>query len=113
MSRRLNKREVAGRRFRAASFCKTSGGKVHIVVLLSGKRNWDEVTTFSHAIARHLARVVSQRFTAVSGPDTRIDSYRFSRIEPGPGSNVVGVGHACSFIRRGRESGPDRTLVWA
>ena len=55
------------------SFAKTSGGKgFHIVVPLSRRQGWNEVTAFSQAVARHMAQVVPDRFSAASGPRNRI-----------------------------------------
>ncbi|MFL9911935.1 DNA ligase D [Paraburkholderia sp. RL17-337-BIB-A] len=72
------------------SFCKTSGGKgLHIVVPLSGKHNWNDVKTFSHAIARHLARVVPQRFSAVSGPKNRIGKIFVDYLRNGKGATTA------------------------
>jgi bifunctional non-homologous end joining protein LigD len=67
------------------SFPKTSGGKgLHIIVPLTSKQSWDDVKAFSQAVARHMARVVPARFSAVSGLKNRqgkifIDYLRNSR----------------------------------
>ncbi|WP_445009254.1 non-homologous end-joining DNA ligase LigD, partial [Pseudomonas tohonis] len=56
-----------------ASYLKTSGGKgIHIVVPLTPKASWDEVKEFSHAIVKHMAKLLPDRFSAVSGPKNRI-----------------------------------------
>lgn len=55
------------------SWPKTSGGKgLHLVVPLDGKQGWDEVKDFSQAVARHLAHVLPERFSAVLGPKNRV-----------------------------------------
>jgi bifunctional non-homologous end joining protein LigD len=54
------------------SFAKTSGGKgFHVVVPLTRRQRWDEVKDFSKAVARHMARVVPERFSGVLGPKNR------------------------------------------
>jgi hypothetical protein len=51
------------------AFLKTSGGKgIHLVVPLTRKHGWDEVKDFSHAIVSHMAKLLPERFSAVSGP---------------------------------------------
>src|SRR5690606_25656530 len=55
------------------SFLKTSGGKgLHILVPLQPVHDWSEVKGFSQAIARYLAKLLPQHFSAVSGPKNRI-----------------------------------------
>ncbi|MGF6781694.1 DNA ligase D [Paraburkholderia sp. GAS334] len=72
------------------SFCKTSGGKgVHIVVPIERSYTWDEVRIFTHAIARHLARVVPQRFSAVSGPKNRIGKIFVDYLRNGRGATTA------------------------
>lgn len=48
-----------------ASFVKTTGGKgVHIVVPLKPEKPWDQVKSFSRAIAEHVSRTLPTLFTA-------------------------------------------------
>ncbi len=55
------------------AFLKTSGGKgIHVVVPLTRKLGWDEVKDFSHAIVNHMAKLLPERFSAVSGPKNRV-----------------------------------------
>ncbi|KRB94259.1 DNA ligase D [Noviherbaspirillum sp. Root189] len=55
------------------SFLKTSGGKgLHIVVPLARRHTWDEVTDFSQAIAKHLARTLPKLFSATMGEKNRV-----------------------------------------
>jgi bifunctional non-homologous end joining protein LigD len=55
------------------SFLKTSGGKgLHLVVPLARRHDWDEVATFSQAVAQHLARTIPKRFSAKMGEKNRI-----------------------------------------
>ncbi|MEO7954555.1 MAG: DNA ligase D, partial [Polaromonas sp.] len=56
-----------------SGFLKTSGGKgLHVVVPLKKAGSFDVVKGFSHAIVKHLASVIPQRFVARSGPKNRI-----------------------------------------
>ncbi|MCC2642366.1 MAG: ykoU [Nitrospira sp.] len=48
-----------------ASFVKTTGGKgLHVVVPLQRAHSWDEVKSFSKALADHLVRMIPERFIA-------------------------------------------------
>ncbi|QMI49990.1 DNA ligase D [Burkholderia sp. MBR-1] len=72
------------------SFCKTSGGKgVHIIVPLAPVHTWQEVKGFSRAIARHLAKVIPQRFSAVSGPRNRIGKIFVDYLRNGKGATTA------------------------
>jgi bifunctional non-homologous end joining protein LigD len=72
------------------SFCKTSGRKVvHIIVPLARVHTWQEVKGFSHAIARHLAKVIPQRFSAVSGPRNRIGKIFVDYLRNGKGATTA------------------------
>ncbi|MFP3646428.1 DNA ligase D [Paraburkholderia sp. SIMBA_054] len=72
------------------SHCKTSGGKgVHIIVPLAPVHTWQEVKGFSHAIARHLAKVIPQRFSAVSGPRNRIGKIFVDYLRNGKGATTA------------------------
>jgi bifunctional non-homologous end joining protein LigD len=72
------------------SFAKTSGGKgFHIVVPLTRKQGWDEVKDFSHAVARHMARVVPEKFSAVSGPRNRVGKIFIDYLRNGRGASTV------------------------
>ncbi len=56
-----SRRGFAGR----ACFLKTSGGKgMHVLVSLERRHVWDEVKDFAHAITRHLAKQMPDRFSA-------------------------------------------------
>lgn len=55
------------------SFLKTSGGKgLHVVVPLKPCDDWETVKAFAKGVAGHLARVIPDYFTDVSGPRNRI-----------------------------------------
>lgn len=72
------------------SHCKTSGGKgVHIIVPLAPVHTWQEVKGFSHAIARHLAKIIPQRFSAVSGPRNRIGKIFVDYLRNGKGATTA------------------------
>jgi len=54
-------------------FLKSSGGKgLHVVVPLTPKHDWATVKDFSHAVVRHLAGELRERFVAKSGPRNRV-----------------------------------------
>ncbi|OWW21059.1 DNA ligase D [Noviherbaspirillum denitrificans] len=56
-----------------ASFLKTSGGKgLHVVVPLARRHDWDEVSAFSQAVARHLATTLPKHFSAKMGEKNRV-----------------------------------------
>lgn len=68
------------------SFVKTSGGKgYHIVIPLTRRQGWDEVKAFSPGIARHMAGVMPDRFSAVLGPKNprRENFHRLSAKQQG------------------------------
>ncbi len=85
------------------SFLKTSGGKgFHVIVPLTRRQGWSETKAFAHAVAKHMARVVPQRFSAVLGPKNRVgkifidylrnsrwSQYRCRVFRAGP------LGHGC------------------
>jgi bifunctional non-homologous end joining protein LigD len=72
------------------SFAKTSGGKgFHVVVPLTRRQGWDEVKAFSQAVARHMARVVPQRFSAVSGPKNRVGKIFVDYLRNSRGASTV------------------------
>ena len=55
------------------SFLKTSGGKgLHLVVPLARRHGWDDVSTFSQAVARHLATTLPKHFSAKMGEKNRV-----------------------------------------
>lgn len=72
------------------SFPKTSGGKgIHIVVPLSRKQGWDEVKTFSRAVAQHISSVVPGKFSAVSGPKNRVRKIFIDYLRNSKGASTV------------------------
>ena len=72
------------------SFLKTSGGKgLHILVPLQPVHSWSEVKTFSQAIARYLAKLLPQHFSAVSGPKNRIGRIFIDYLRNSQGASTV------------------------
>lgn len=84
------------------SFLKTSGGKgIHLVVPLTPKDSWDEVKDFSHAIVKHIANLLPERFSAVSGPKNRVGKIFIDYLRNGLGATTI-----CAFAARTREGMP-------
>ncbi|MBI6908276.1 DNA ligase D [Pseudomonas palleroniana] len=72
------------------SFLKTSGGKgIHIVVPLTPKADWDAVKSFSHAIVKHIANLLPDRFSAVSGPKNRVGRIFIDYLRNGLGATTI------------------------
>lgn len=72
------------------SFIKTSGGKgIHVVVPLTPKDDWDAVKGFSHAIVNYMARLIPDRFSAVSGPKNRIGRIFIDYLRNGRGATTI------------------------
>ncbi|KQN42097.1 ATP-dependent DNA ligase [Pseudomonas sp. Leaf48] len=84
------------------AFLKTSGGKgIHIVVPLTRKLGWDEVKDFSHAIVSHMAKLLPERFSAVSGPKNRVGRIFIDYLRNGLGATTI-----CAYAVRTREGLP-------
>ncbi|VVN95819.1 Multifunctional non-homologous end joining protein LigD [Pseudomonas fluorescens] len=84
------------------AFLKTSGGKgIHLVVPLTRKLGWDEVKDFSHAIVSHMAKLVPDRFSAVSGPKNRVGKIFIDYLRNGLGATTI-----CTYAARTREGLP-------
>ncbi|MCW3148114.1 DNA ligase D [Stutzerimonas stutzeri] len=74
------------------SYLKTSGGKgMHIVVPLRPKQGWKEVKAFSQAIARYLAKLLPDHFSATSGPKNRIGRIFIDYLRNSQGASTVNV----------------------
>jgi|LNAP01.1.fsa_nt_gb bifunctional non-homologous end joining protein LigD len=72
------------------SFLKTSGGKgIHIVVPLTPEDDWAAVKTFSHAIVKHIAKLIPDRFSAVSGPKNRVGRIFIDYLRNSSGATTV------------------------
>lgn len=84
------------------AFLKTSGGKgIHLVVPLTRKHGWDEVKDFSHAIVTHMAKLLPERFSAVSGPKNRVGRIFIDYLRNGLGATTI-----CAYAARSREGLP-------
>ena len=84
------------------AFLKTSGGKgIHIVVPLTRKAGWDEVKDFSHAIVSHIAKLLPDRFSAVSGPKNRVGRIFIDYLRNGLGATTI-----CAYAVRTRDGLP-------
>jgi bifunctional non-homologous end joining protein LigD len=84
------------------AFLKTSGGKgIHLVVPLTRKHGWDEVKDFSHAIVSHMAKMLPERFSAVSGPKNRVGRIFIDYLRNGLGATTI-----CAYAVRTREGLP-------
>ena len=84
------------------SFLKTSGGRgTHIIVPLEPTLGWDEVKAFSQAIARHLAKLLPDHFTATSGPKNRVGKIFIDYLRNSRGASTV-----AAYSVRAREGLP-------
>ena len=84
------------------AFLKTSGGKgIHLVVPLTRKHGWDEVKDFSHAIVSHMAKLLPERFSEVSGPKNRVGRIFIDYLRNGLGATTI-----CAYAARTREGLP-------
>ncbi|HEF4762674.1 TPA: DNA ligase D [Pseudomonas putida] len=84
------------------AFLKTSGGKgIHLVVPLTRKLGWDEVKDFSHGIVSHMANLLPERFSAVSGPKNRVGRIFIDYLRNGLGATTI-----CAYAVRTREGLP-------
>ncbi|MGP6433022.1 DNA ligase D [Pseudomonas paraglycinae] len=84
------------------AFFKTSGGKgIHLVVPLTRKHGWDEIKDFSHAIVTHMAKLLPERFSAVSGPKNRVGRIFIDYLRNGLGATTI-----CAYAARTREGLP-------
>lgn len=85
-----------------SAYLKTSGGKgMHILVPLQRRHSWDEVKDFAHAISRHMAKLMPDRFSAVSGPKNRVGKIFIDYLR-----NTRGASTVCVWSVRAREGLP-------
>lgn len=71
-------------------FLKTSGGKgLHIVVPIKRLYDWDTVKAFSKLLTEHMARLIPDRFVALSGPKNRIGKIYVDYLRNGRGATTV------------------------
>ena len=84
------------------SFIKTSGGKgIHIVVPLTQKDDWETVKDFSHGIVKYMAKMIPDRFSAVSGPKNRVGKIFIDYLRNGKGATTINA-----YAVRSREGLP-------
>jgi bifunctional non-homologous end joining protein LigD len=91
------------------SFVKTSGGKgYHVVIPLTRRQGWHEVKSFSQAIARHMAREIPDRFSAVLGPKNRVGKIFVDYLRNSKGASTV-----AAFSARSRSGmGVSMPIAW-
>jgi bifunctional non-homologous end joining protein LigD len=91
------------------SFCKTSGGKgLHVVVPLAKQAGWDDVKTFSQAVAQHMAATLPRHFAAKMGPQNRKRKIFVDYLRNNRGSSTV-----AAFSARARPGlGVSVPLAW-
>src|SRR6185437_7861937 len=91
------------------SFPETSGGKgFHVIVPLTRRQGWSETKAFSHAVARHMARVVPQRFSAVLGPKNRVGKIFIDYLRNSRGASMV----AAFSVRARSGMGVSMPVLW-
>jgi len=72
------------------SFLKTSGGKgIHVVVPLTPKETWANVKGFSQALVQHMAKILPDRFSAVSGPKNRVGRIFIDYLRNSQGATTI------------------------
>lgn len=73
-----------------SSFLKTSGGKgMHILVPLARRHDWEEVKSFTKAVAQHLARVLPKLFVDTMGPKHRVGKIFVDYLRNQKGASTV------------------------
>lgn len=84
------------------AFLKTSGGKgMHLLVPLQRSHDWETVKGFAHTISRHMAKVMPDRFSAVSGPKNRVGKIFIDYLR-----NTRGASTVCAWSVRARDGLP-------
>ena len=92
-----------------ASFVKTTGGKgLHIVVPLQRVHTWDEVKTFSKALADHLVHTIPERFLANMSKHKRKGKIYIDYLRNARGATAV-----AAYSTRARQGAPISVpLAW-
>ena len=91
------------------SFVKTSGGKgLHVAVPLAARHAWEEVKSFSRALAESLAAAQPDRFTAKMAKRERVRRIFVDYLRNAPGATTV-----AAYSVRARSGAPVSTpLHW-
>ena len=92
-----------------ASFVKTTGGKgLHVVVPLQRVHTWDEVKTFSKALADHLVRMIPERFIATMSKQKRKGKIYVDYLRNAKGATAI-----AAYSTRAKPSAPVSVpLAW-
>jgi bifunctional non-homologous end joining protein LigD len=89
------------------SFLKTTGGKgMHVVVPLSGRNTWDEIKTFSAAVAARLAQREPEKYVATMVKRVRQGKIFIDYLRNARGSTAV-----APYSTRARPGAPVSTPV--
>ena len=79
-------------------FLKTSGGKgLHLVTPIKRLYDWDSVKGFTRQLVEHLAALMPERFSALSGPKNRVGKIYPDYLRNGRGATTV-----CAWSARAR-----------
>lgn len=79
-------------------FLKTSGGKgLHLVTPIKRLYDWDSVKGFTRQLVEHLAALMPERFSALSGPRNRVGKIYPDYLRNGRGATTV-----CAWSARAR-----------
>jgi bifunctional non-homologous end joining protein LigD len=92
------------------SFAKTTGGKgLHVVAPLTPELGWDEIKTFTKAVADHLAAQNPQRYTTNQSKRVRQGRIYIDYLRNARGSTAIGA-----YSARARPGAPIATpLFWS
>jgi len=59
------------------------------VVPLTRKEDWEAAKYFSHAIVKYMAKLIPDRFSAVSGPKNRVEKIFIVYLRNGKGATSI------------------------